>query len=182
MCPLISTAGCSPSTTLAVVPATMQKNQSLIKGLKKGVAPGQRPFARSRGDQGEAHRFPTSPSAAGGGPWRLVGAPAGYVTKRAAGEGIYFAARVGGCARADRCGQRNGNINPYEKISRFIQRSGDRQYGATYKVLEIPPTHFLSHDAAREAFVEMCDDRMFPPSSTATSTSGGDRIPWQQIS
>ncbi|MFM7360800.1 MAG: geranylgeranyl reductase, partial [Cyanobium sp.] len=32
-------------------------------------------------------------------------------------------------------------------------------YGATYKVLEILQNIFYSNDAAREAFVEMCDDK-----------------------
>jgi geranylgeranyl reductase len=35
----------------------------------------------------------------------------------------------------------------------------DKKYGPTYKVLEILQNIFYSNDPAREAFVEMCDDK-----------------------
>jgi geranylgeranyl reductase len=48
---------------------------------------------------------------------------------------------------------------PSEADLKKYLKKWDRQYGATYKVLEILQNIFYRNDAAREAFVEMCDDK-----------------------
>jgi len=53
----------------------------------------------------------------------------------------------------------NGQRIPSEADLRKYLRKWDRKYGATYKVLEILQNIFYRNDAAREAFVEMCDDK-----------------------
>jgi geranylgeranyl reductase len=90
----------------------------------------------------------------------LVGDAAGYVTK-SSGEGIYFAAKSGRmCAEAIVEISNSGASIPTEKQikSTYIKR-WDRKYGATYAVLDILQRIFYRNDAAREAFVEMCDDK-----------------------
>ena len=85
---------------VAVGTGTMQQNQSLIKGLQKGI----RERATKRLFKGEvikveAHPIPEHPRPRRVvGRMALVGDAAGYVTK-SSGEGIYFAAKVAGCAR-----------------------------------------------------------------------------------
>ncbi len=90
----------------------------------------------------------------------LVGDAAGYVTK-SSGEGIYFAAKSGRmCAEAIVEISNNGASIPTEKqIKSTYLKLWDRKYGATYAVLDILQRIFYRPDAAREAFVEMCDDK-----------------------
>mgnify|MGYP006079620387 CR=1 FL=1 len=88
----------------------------------------------------------------------LVGDAAGYVTK-CSGEGIYFAAKSGRMAgeavlqtvaqtgkMPTRSQMNNAYIKPYDKL-----------YGPTYFVLDLLQKVFYTSNAAREAFVEMCD-------------------------
>jgi len=89
----------------------------------------------------------------------LVGDAAGYVTK-SSGEGIYFAAKSGRmCAEQIVASSQNGQKVPSESDLKVYLKKWDRKYGATYKVLEILQNIFYRNDAAREAFVEMCDDK-----------------------
>jgi geranylgeranyl reductase len=89
----------------------------------------------------------------------LVGDAAGYVTK-SSGEGIYFAAKSGRmCAEQIVESSASGTKVPSEADLKKYLKKWDRQYGATYKVLEILQNIFYRNDAAREAFVEMCDDK-----------------------
>jgi geranylgeranyl reductase len=90
----------------------------------------------------------------------LVGDAAGYVTK-SSGEGIYFAAKSGRmCAEAIVEISKKGTLMPTEKeIKNTYLKRWDRKYGATYIVLDILQRIFYRTDAAREAFVEMCDDQ-----------------------
>ncbi len=145
---------------VAVGTGTMQKNQSLIKGLQVGV----RERAKKRLVNGEvikveAHPIPEHPRprrVVGG--MALVGDAAGYVTK-SSGEGIYFAAKSGRmCAEQIVESSENGKIIPTEADLKKYLKKWDKKYGATYKVLEILQNVFYSNDGAREAFVEMCDD------------------------
>jgi geranylgeranyl reductase len=146
---------------VAVGTGTMQENQSLIKSLQVGI----RERAKKRLLNGEvikveAHPIPEHPR-----PRRvvgrmdLVGDAAGYVTK-SSGEGIYFAAKSGRmCAEQVVKASSNGSKIPSEKDLKVYLKIWDKQYGATYKVLEILQNIFYRNDAAREAFVEMCDDK-----------------------
>jgi geranylgeranyl reductase len=89
----------------------------------------------------------------------LVGDAAGYVTK-SSGEGIYFAAKSGRmCAEQIVESSASGSKVPTEKDLKVYLKKWDRKYGATYKVLELLQNIFYRNDAAREAFVEMCDDK-----------------------
>jgi geranylgeranyl reductase len=89
----------------------------------------------------------------------LVGDAAGYVTK-SSGEGIYFAAKSGRmCAEQIVAASSNGTRIPTEKDLKVYIKKWDKKYGATYKVLELLQNIFYRNDAAREAFVEMCDDK-----------------------
>jgi len=88
----------------------------------------------------------------------LVGDAAGYVTK-SSGEGIYFAAKSGRmCAEEIVNASAGGTRIPSEADLKIYLKKWDKKYGPTYKVLEILQNIFYSNDAAREAFVEMCDD------------------------
>ena len=146
---------------VAVGTGTMQENQALIKDLQVGI----RQRARKRLIKGEvikveAHPIPEHPRprrVVGG--MALVGDAAGYVTK-SSGEGIYFAAKSGRmCAEEIVAASRGGERVPTEKDLKVYLRKWDRKYGATYKVLELLQNIFYRNDAAREAFVEMCDDK-----------------------
>ncbi len=144
---------------VAVGTGTMQKNQSLIKGLQKGI----RERASNRLLHGEvikveAHPIPEHPRPRRVvGRMALVGDAAGYVTK-SSGEGIYFAAKSGRmCAEEIVAASGNGARIPTEKDLKVYLKKWDKKYGATYKVLEILQNVFYSNDPAREAFVEMCD-------------------------
>ena len=146
---------------VAVGTGTMQNNQGLIKSLQEGI----RERAKKRLLHGEvikveAHPIPEHPRPRRVvGRMALVGDAAGYVTK-SSGEGIYFAAKSGRmCAEQIVAASANGTKVPSEKDLKVYLKKWDRQYGATYKVLEILQNIFYRNDAAREAFVEMCDDK-----------------------
>jgi len=146
---------------VAVGTGTMQNNQSLIKSLQVGI----RERARKRLVNGEvikveAHPIPEHPRPRRVvGRMALVGDAAGYVTK-SSGEGIYFAAKSGRmCAEEIVAASQGGKRVPSEADLKTYIKKWDRQYGATYKVLEILQNIFYRNDAAREAFVEMCDDK-----------------------
>jgi geranylgeranyl reductase len=146
---------------VAVGTGTMQNNQALIKGLQEGI----RLRARKRLVNGEvikveAHPIPEHPRPRRVvGRMALVGDAAGYVTK-SSGEGIYFAAKSGRmCAEQIVAASQAGQRIPSEADLKVYLRKWDRQYGATYKVLELLQNIFYRNDAAREAFVEMCDDK-----------------------
>eukprot|EP00899_Mesostigma_viride_P010755 jgi/Mesvir1/19681/Mv09953-RA.3 len=107
----------------------------------------------------EAHPIPEHPR-----PQRckdrvaLVGDAAGYVTK-CSGEGIYFAAKSGRmAAEAIAAGSANGTRMVDESDLRVYLSKWDKQYWATYKVLDILQKVFYRSNPSREAFVEMCSD------------------------
>ena len=146
---------------VAVGTGTMHKNQRQIKQLQAGI----RERAKPRIEGGEvikveAHPIPEHPR-----PRRvvgriaLVGDAAGYVTK-SSGEGIYFAAKSGRmCAEAIVEFAEGGKRIPTEReLKVYIQR-WDKQYGLTYKVLDLLQNVFYRSNATREAFVEMCSDK-----------------------
>ena len=146
---------------VAVGTGTMQENQALIKDLQVGI----RERAKNRLLKGEvikveAHPIPEHPRprrVVGG--MALVGDAAGYVTK-SSGEGIYFAAKSGRmCAEEIVAASQNGKRVPTEKDLNGYLRKWDRKYCATYVVLDLLQRIFYRNDAAREAFVEMCDDK-----------------------
>jgi geranylgeranyl reductase len=146
---------------VAVGTGTMQVNQALIKGLQKGIR--ERASARLLNGEVikvEAHPIPEHPRPRRVvGRMALVGDAAGYVTK-SSGEGIYFAAKSGRmCAEQIVAASGSGATIPTEKDLKVYIKKWDRQYGATYKVLELLQNIFYRNDAAREAFVEMCDDK-----------------------
>ena len=146
---------------VAVGTGTMQANQSLIKGLQKGIRErASRRLLRGEVIRVEAHPIPEHPRPRRVvGRMALVGDAAGYVTK-SSGEGIYFAAKSGRmCAEEIVAASAAGSRIPTEKDLKVYIRKWDRKYGATYKVLELLQNIFYSNDAAREAFVEMCDDK-----------------------
>jgi geranylgeranyl reductase len=146
---------------VAVGTGTMQANQSLIKGLQKGIRErASRRLLRGEVIKVEAHPIPEHPRPRRVvGRMALVGDAAGYVTK-SSGEGIYFAAKSGRmCAEEIVAASASGTRIPTEKDLKVYIRKWDRKYGATYKVLELLQNIFYSNDAAREAFVEMCDDK-----------------------
>ena len=145
---------------VAVGTGTMQKNQTLIKSLQKGV----RERAKKRLVHGEvikveAHPIPEHPRPRRVvGRMALVGDAAGYVTK-SSGEGIYFAAKSGRmCAEQIVESSRSGELIPSEADLKKYLKKWDRKYGSTYIVLSILQAIFYSNDTAREAFVAMCDD------------------------
>lgn len=146
---------------VAVGTGTMQKNQAMIKGLQKAI----RTRASKRLLMGEvikveAHPIPEHPRPRRVvGQMALVGDAAGYVTK-SSGEGIYFAAKSGRmCAEEIVKASANGQKTPSEADLKVYLKKWDKKYGPTYKVLEILQNIFYSNDPAREAFVEMCDDK-----------------------
>ncbi|MEL6352346.1 MAG: geranylgeranyl reductase [Cyanobacteria bacterium J06627_28] len=145
---------------VAVGTGTMRPNQARIKELQKGI----RTRAAKRIEGGEiikveAHPIPEHPR-----PRRvvgrvaLVGDAAGTVTK-SSGEGIYFAAKSARmCAetivRLSNSGER---VLTEDELKTYIKQ-WDKEYGLTYKVLDILQRVFYRSDASREAFVEMCSD------------------------
>jgi geranylgeranyl reductase len=146
---------------VAVGTGTMQKNQGMIKGLQKAI----RTRASKRLLMGEvikveAHPIPEHPRPRRVvGRMALVGDAAGYVTK-SSGEGIYFAAKSGRmCAEEIVKASANGQQIPNESDLKVYLKKWDKAYGPTYKVLEILQNIFYSNDPAREAFVEMCEDK-----------------------
>jgi geranylgeranyl reductase len=52
----------------------------------------------------------------------------------------------------------NGQRIPTEKDLKDFMKLWNKEYGATYLVLDILQRVFYRSDATREAFVEMCDD------------------------
>jgi geranylgeranyl reductase len=52
-----------------------------------------------------------------------------------------------------------GQKIPTESDLKVYLKKWDKKYGPTYKVLEILQNIFYSNDPAREAFVEMCNDK-----------------------
>lgn len=145
---------------VAVGTGTMQVNKADIKKLQAGI----RARAAKRLEGGkiikvEAHPIPEHPR-----PRRvvgrvaLVGDAAGTVTK-SSGEGIYFAAKSARmCAEAIVEFSNKGQRVPTEADLKVYLKRWDKQYGLTYKVLDILQTVFYRSDATREAFVEMCSD------------------------
>ncbi|TYQ28005.1 geranylgeranyl reductase [Pseudanabaena sp. UWO311] len=146
---------------VAVGTGTMHKNQRLIKKLQAGIR--ARALPRIEGGEVikvEAHPIPEHPR-----PRRvvgriaLVGDAAGYVTK-SSGEGIYFAAKSGRmCAEAIVEFAEGGKRIPTESDLKVYLKRWDKQYGLTYKVLDILQNVFYATNATREAFVEMCADK-----------------------
>ncbi len=146
---------------VAVGTGTMQKNQSLIKGLQRGIRQrASRRLLNGEVIKVEAHPIPEHPRPRRVvGRMALVGDAAGYVTK-SSGEGIYFAAKSGRmCAEEIVAASANGTRIPTDKDLKVYIKKWDKAYGTTYKVLEILQNVFYSNDPAREAFVEMCDDK-----------------------
>ncbi|MEA5452358.1 geranylgeranyl reductase [Leptolyngbya sp. CCNP1308] len=145
---------------VAVGTGTMRVNQAKIKGLQAGI----RARAAKRLEGGEiikveAHPIPEHPR-----PRRvvgrvaLVGDAAGTVTK-SSGEGIYFAAKSARmCAETIVEFSNNGQRIPTEADLKVYLKRWDKQYGITYRVLDLLQTVFYRSDATREAFVEMCSD------------------------
>ena len=146
---------------VAVGTGTMKNNQSMIKELQAGIR--SRAFSRLEGGEVikvEAHPIPEHPR-----PRRvvnrvaLVGDAAGTVTK-SSGEGIYFAAKSARmCAETIVETSNAGKAIPTESDLKLYLQRWDRQYGATYLVLDILQRIFYRSDASREAFVEMCADK-----------------------
>ncbi|MEL6604942.1 MAG: geranylgeranyl reductase [Cyanobacteria bacterium J06614_10] len=145
---------------VAVGTGTMRPNQARIKELQRGI----RTRAAKRIEGGEiikveAHPIPEHPR-----PRRvvgrvaLVGDAAGTVTK-SSGEGIYFAAKSARMCAETIVEYSNGGERALteEELKRYIKR-WDKEYGLTYKVLDILQRVFYRSDASREAFVEMCSD------------------------
>lgn len=146
---------------VAVGTGTMQKNQSMIKGLQKAIrARASKRLLMGEVIKVEAHPIPEHPRPRRVvGRMALVGDAAGYVTK-SSGEGIYFAAKSGRmCAEEVVAASNKGQSIPTEADLKLYLKKWDRKYGPTYKVLEILQNIFYSNDPAREAFVEMCDDK-----------------------
>eukprot|EP00913_Durusdinium_trenchii_P021432 g20143.t1 len=107
----------------------------------------------------EAHPIPEHPR-----PWRvkdraiLVGDAAGYVTK-CSGEGIYFAAKSGRmCAETIVKNSMQGVRMIDEADLMEHLREWDSRYGPTYLVLDLLQKVFYTSDAARESFVELCEE------------------------
>jgi geranylgeranyl diphosphate/geranylgeranyl-bacteriochlorophyllide a reductase len=145
---------------VAVGTGTMKVNKAKIKDLQAGIR--QRAAKRLEGGEiikVEAHPIPEHPR-----PRRvvgrvaLVGDAAGTVTK-SSGEGIYFAAKSARmCAEVIVETSNNGQKVPTEADLKTYLKRWDKQYGATYLVLDILQRVFYRSDATREAFVEMCSD------------------------
>lgn len=145
---------------VAVGTGTMKPNQARIKQLQAGIR--ARAAAKLRGGKiirVEAHPIPEHPR-----PRRvvgrvaLVGDAAGTVTK-SSGEGIYFAAKSARmCAETIVERSNNGARIPSEQDLKAYLKRWDKQYGATYLVLDLLQRVFYRSDATREAFVEMCSD------------------------
>merc|ERR1712203_648661 len=134
------------------------------KGIQK-YQQGIRDRAKNRIAGGEILRVEGHPIPEHPRPWRvrdratLIGDAAGYVTK-CSGEGIYFAAKSGRmCAESivERSEGGSRMINDrdlYDYINKF-----DAKYGPTYLVLDALQKLFYTSDAARESFVDLCEER-----------------------
>jgi geranylgeranyl reductase len=88
----------------------------------------------------------------------LVGDAAGYVTK-CSGEGIYFAAKSGRMAgeAVSKIVSQTGKLPNQQQMIQAYIKPYDSAYGPTYLVLDILQKVFYTSNAAREAFVEMCN-------------------------
>lgn len=88
----------------------------------------------------------------------LVGDAAGYVTK-CSGEGIYFAAKSGRMAAEAvvECIRKTGKLPTEKQLKQTYIKDYDKLYKPTYLVLDILQKVFYSNNAAREAFVELCE-------------------------
>jgi len=88
----------------------------------------------------------------------LVGDAAGYVTK-CSGEGIYFAAKSGRMAgeAVAKHVTATGRLPSQQEMDQAYIKPYDKLYGPTYAVLDILQRVFYTSNAAREAFVEMCN-------------------------
>merc|ERR1740121_1568697 len=133
------------------------------KGIQK-YQQGIRDRAAPRIDGGEiirveAHPIPEHPR-----PRRirdrvaLVGDAAGYVTK-CSGEGIYFAAKSGRmCAdTVIRCSEGGTRMIEESDLKEHLD-AWDSKYGPTYFVLDLLQKLFYTSDAARESFVDLCEE------------------------
>jgi len=87
----------------------------------------------------------------------LVGDAAGYVTK-CSGEGIYFAAKSGRMAgeAISKVVTATGRLPSQSQMTQEYIKPYDALYGPTYLVLDLLQRVFYTSNAAREAFVEMC--------------------------
>jgi len=87
----------------------------------------------------------------------LVGDAAGYVTK-CSGEGIYFAAKSGRMAgeAVAKVVKATGRLPSQQQMTQEYIKPYDSLYGPTYTVLDILQRVFYTSNAAREAFVELC--------------------------
>merc|ERR1711933_701115 len=131
--------------------------QKYQQGIRDRAAP------RIEGDEilrVEAHPIPEHPR-----PWRtnnratLVGDAAGYVTK-CSGEGIYFAAKSGRmCAESIIARSENGTRMIDESDLKDYIIKWDAKYGPTYFVLDALQKLFYTSDAARESFVDLCEEK-----------------------
>lgn len=88
----------------------------------------------------------------------LVGDAAGYVTK-CSGEGIYFAAKSGRMAglAVSKIVSQTGKLPSQKQMMQEYIKPYDAAYGPTYAVLDILQRVFYTSNAAREAFVELCN-------------------------
>jgi geranylgeranyl reductase len=88
----------------------------------------------------------------------LIGDAAGYVTK-CSGEGIYFAAKSGRmCAETViRCSEGGARMIEESDLKQHLDE-WDGKYGPTYFVLDLLQKLFYTNDAARESFVDLCDE------------------------
>lgn len=88
----------------------------------------------------------------------LIGDAAGYVTK-CSGEGIYFAAKSGRmCAETIvRRSEGGTRMIETEDLLEYIG-AWDNKYGPTYFVLDALQKLFYTTDAARESFVDLCEE------------------------
>merc|ERR1711933_663345 len=108
----------------------------------------------------EAHPIPEHPR-----PWRvrdratLIGDAAGYVTK-CSGEGIYFAAKSGRMCAESIVERSEGGTRMLEDYDLYEYcRQFDDKYGPTYFVLDALQKLFYTSDAARESFVDLCEEK-----------------------
>jgi len=88
----------------------------------------------------------------------LIGDAAGYVAK-CSGKGVYFAAKSGRvCAETIANRSENGTRMVEEYDLMVYIREWDSKYGPTYFVLDAMQKLFYTLDAARESFVEFCEE------------------------
>jgi len=130
--------------------------QMYQKGIRERAAP------RIEGGEiirVEAHPIPEHPRPRRtNGRCTLIGDAAGYVTK-CSGEGIYFAAKSGVmCAEEIVRFSENGTRMVDQNDLLVYTTKFDDQYGPTYFVLDALQKVFYTTDAARESFVELCEE------------------------